>query len=256
VGTVGLFDSGVGGLTVARAIRRRLPGADLLYLGDTARFPYGPRPAAQVEEFTRQGVTFLHAAGASRVVVACNTATVAGLPEAAGASVPVWGVVKAGALPAVRATRNGRVLLLATQLTVDSGAHARLAAEVNPRVVIVGRSAPDLVRLVEEGRLAGEATREAVRAHARAVREAGADTLILGSTHIAALDELFREILGETVTVVDPATELAERLARVESGEGAGSWRLCVTGEPMAFRRAAEAVLGQGLPPPERVRLE
>jgi glutamate racemase len=208
---IGVFDSGVGGLSVLTALVRKLPHEDFVYLGDTARLPYGSKPAAMVRGFAYELAAELVERGAKAIVVACNSAATASLPDlAAAAPVPVWGVVEPGVSAALAAHRNGPVGVLGTHRTIDAGTYqARLAAA---GVDAWARACPLFVPIVEEGVADGEIA-ELVARHYLADRPADLQTLILGCTHYPALVPTLRAVLGPTVTLVDSAGATAEVVA-------------------------------------------
>lgn len=252
---IGVFDSGVGGLTVLEALRRRMPNRDFVYLGDTARVPYGRKPPEMVREFAREIVTFLCSLGVDGIVVACNTASAVALPELAeGCPTPIWGVIDPGVEAATRATRSGHVGVIGTKGTIESGAYQKRLERRGLRVW--SKACPMLVHTVEEG-LAGSAEAELLARHYLSGRPE-IDTLILGCTHYPLLREAIARVAGPDVTLVDSAEVTAE----VVSGTFAPPPRCFrqgraihyVTGDPAAFLHTAKAVAGVeeafGLPCP------
>ncbi|MBA2475357.1 MAG: glutamate racemase, partial [Actinobacteria bacterium] len=181
---VGVFDSGMGGLTVLHECLVTMPDEDFLYLGDAARLPYGPRPVGELRRFAREIAGFLEREGVKLIVAACNSATSAALPELqTELDVPIVGVLNPEAHAAVQATRNRRVGLLATQATVASGRYEELVRTLDAGVEVVAVACPALVPLIESDDPFGAATVEAVRGYAAPLRQAGVDTVILGCTH-------------------------------------------------------------------------
>jgi glutamate racemase len=252
---IGVFDSGVGGLTVLDALRRRMPHRDFVYLGDTARVPYGRKPPEMVVEFAREIVTFLCALGVDGVVVACNTASAVALPAVAeDCSVPVWGVIDPGVEAATRATRSGRVGVIGTKGTIGSGAYQRRLERHGFRVW--SRACPMLVHAVEEG-LAESAEAELLARHYLADRPE-IDTLILGCTHYPVLRKTIARAVGPDVTLVDSAEVTAEVVSATFAPPPRcfrqGRVTHYVTGDPAAFLHTAKAVAGVeeafGLPCP------
>lgn len=226
---IGVFDSGLGGLTVARAIAARLPHESICYVGDTARCPYGVRTTEEVRSFVMQVGSWLARRGAKIIVIACNTATAAGLHAAQRAfDVPVVGVIAPGARAAMHSTRARKVGVLATQLTIDSDAYTRAIHELDAGVEVVGCAAPRFVRTVEgmvaEGAPPSEDwTRNSnafmtekvlsvVRENTAPLRGTGVDTVVLGCTHFPLLAQPIRTVLGEGVRVVSSAEETALEL--------------------------------------------
>ena len=200
---LGVFDSGVGGLTVVASLRRRLPGVELVYLGDTARLPYGTKSAATVARYTRRNVTFLLARGVDGVVVACNSASAMAL-STLEASAPVWGVIEPGAAAAA-ARSAGRVGVIATEATVRSRAYPRALEKLRPELAVLAQPCPLLVPLVEEGWLDDEITERVIRRYLAPLLEWGMDTLVLGCTHYPLLEATLRRVVGPEVALVDSA---------------------------------------------------
>ena len=207
---VGVFDSGVGGLTVLHECLVTMPHEDFVYLGDHARLPYGPRPLAEVRRFAREIATYLQEQGVKLVVNACNTATSAALPQLQEElEVPVVGVLTPEAHAAVQATRNRRIGLLATEGTVEAGRYRELVHALDAGVDFLPVACPRLVPLIESEDPFGAATTEAVREYAGPLRDAGVDTVILGCTHYPLLKPLLARVLGPTVRLIDSAEETA-----------------------------------------------
>jgi glutamate racemase len=248
---VGVFDSGVGGLTVLHECLVTLPHEDFVYLGDHARLPYGPRPLDEVREFSREIGAFLERQDVKLIVVACNTATSAALPQLQEElTVPVLGVITPEAHAAVQATRNRRVGLLATQGTVDSGRYASLVGALDAGVAFLPVPCPRLVPLIESDDPYGPETEEAVREYTAPLKEAGVDTVILGCTHYPLIRPILQRVLGRDVTLVfsaeETAREVAETLARkgIENDAGRdGVYRFLTTGDPSAFREMGRRFL-------------
>jgi glutamate racemase len=254
---IGVFDSGVGGLTVLHECLVTLPNEDFVYLGDHARLPYGPRPLAEVRRFAHEIGAYLEQQGVKIVVVACNTATSAALPDLQQSlSVPVIGVITPEAHAAVRATRNRRIGLLATQGTVDSRRYEQLVTTLDAGVRFSAVACAKLVPLIE----ADEDTTAAVREYAAPLKEAGCDTVILGCTHYPLIRPVFQRAFGRDVTLVfsadETAREVAETLARkgIEHEAGReGTYRFLTTGDPDAFRDLGKRFLQLPVTDVERV---
>jgi glutamate racemase len=220
---IGFFDSGVGGLTVLRASQQRLPGESTIYIGDTARHPYGTRTDAEVLEFSEELTDELVARNVKAIVIACNTATSVALsalrlrhPE-----IPFIGVVRPGAAAAALATRTGRIGVIATEATVRSGAYFTSITDPTPAVQVVTRAASQLVPLIEAGDLDGAALRNAVESVIAPFRATGdaprIDTLLLGCTHFPLIRQMIATALGESIAVVDSAAATAATLQEVIS---------------------------------------
>jgi glutamate racemase len=248
---VGVFDSGVGGLTVLHECLVTLPHEDFVYLGDHARLPYGPRPLDEVRAFAREIGAFLEAQDVKLIVVACNTATSAALPELQEElSVPVLGVITPEAHAAVQVTRNRRIGLLATQGTVDSGRYAQLVRALDAGVVFHATPCPRLVPLIEGDDPYSEATEAAVREYAAPLQAAGVDTVILGCTHYPLIRPIFQRVFGRDVTLVFSAEETAREVAVTLARKGiendvarGGTYRFLTTGDPDTFREMGRRFL-------------
>ncbi|HEX2224131.1 MAG TPA: glutamate racemase [Thermoanaerobaculia bacterium] len=246
---IGVFDSGVGGFTVVSALRRRLPQESILYLGDTARLPYGSKSPETVLRYTRRNVEFLVERGVKAVVVACNTASALALPHLPEEVVPVWGVIEPGARKAAAVSR-GRVGVIATEATVRSDAYPRALRAVRPDLEILSRACPLFVPLVEEGWHDDPVTEQVAERYLRPLLDAGVDTLVLGCTHYPLLVPVLERVAGPGVTLVDSAEAVAEVVAEglAERGMAAAgqepSHRLCVTDAGESFHRLAGKILG------------
>jgi len=258
---VGVFDSGVGGLTVLHECLVTLPHEDFLYLGDHARLPYGPRPLDEVRRFAREIGAFLEAQGVKLVVAACNTATSAALPQLQEElAVPVVGVITPEAHAAVQATRNRRVGLLATEATVEAGRYAELVRTLDAGVEVFSVACPRLVPLIESDDPFTAETTEAVREYAMPLKAAGVDTVILGCTHYPLVRPIFQRVFGRDVTLVfsaeETAREVAETLARKGFENDAsrqGGYRFLTTGDPDVFRTMGARFLQLPIPAVERI---
>ncbi len=249
---IGVFDSGVGGLTVARAIFDLLPHEPIIYVGDTARFPYGPKPIEEIRTYALEIAEELVRRDVKMLVVACNSIEVAAIrdvAEAAGA--PVVGVIDPGVRGAIRATRNHRVGLIGTEATVASGAYERAVAATGADVRLFARACPAFVEHVERGDTSSDELLSVARGYLEPLREEGADTLILGCTHYPMLSGLIQMVMGDEVVLVSSAEEtakdvyaalLATDLLRAETTEPEHEF-LC-TGEPEQFRTVAHHFLG------------
>jgi glutamate racemase len=224
---IGVFDSGVGGLTVVRALRQVLPGEDIMYLGDTARVPYGSKSPRTVERYSLTCQQFLLERGVKLVLIACNTVSATALPALAAASaVPVIGAVEPGAMRALAATRNDHIGVICTLATLRSGAYAQAIAAHDGRAAVTTSACPLLVPLAEEGWTDDDIAERVVRRYLQPVfaRDPAIDTLVLGCTHYpllrGVLTRVARELAGHDVAVVDSATAMAEA-AREALGSGA-----------------------------------
>jgi glutamate racemase len=241
---VGVFDSGMGGLTVLHECLVTMPHEDFVYLGDAARLPYGPRPLDEVRRFAREIARYFEARDVKLILVACNSATAAALPDLQEElAVPVVGVITPEAHAAVQATRNRRIGLLATQATVTSGRYDELVRTLDAGARLVAVACPRLVPLIESDDPFGAATGNAVRDYSRPLKESSVDTVILGCTHYPLIRPIFQRVFGREVTLVfsadETAREVAETLARkrIENHpDREGTYRFLTTGDPEAFR--------------------
>lgn len=252
---IGVFDSGVGGLTVVRAIRDLLPKESVVYFGDTARVPYGSKSPETVIRFALEDTAFLTSKRVKMVVAACNTASSVSLPSLRErVSVPVIGVIEPGAAAAAEATSNGSVGVIGTLGTIGSGAYQR-ALKANPAVrTVVAQPCPLLVPLVEEGWLDGEITEMVVRQYAGPLLQEGVDTLVLGCTHYPLLKPVLRSVMGPKVRLVDSAEATACEVERVLGSAGllskspSDSGGFYVSDIPMKFQEIAQRFLGRTIP--------
>jgi len=251
---IGIFDSGVGGLTVLHALLAALPREDLIYLGDTGRYPYGTKSAETVTRYSIENVDFLIAKGVKLLVVACNTASSVALDAlAARYPVPVIGVIEPGARAAAARTRNGRVGVIGTEGTIASGAYTAALRTLRPGLEIYTRPCPLLVALAEEGWVEGPIPRAVVETYLATLKKSGIDTLVLGCTHYPLLKALIAEAMGERVVLIDSAEETARAVAELLGGQGlerqrgAGSASFFVTDVPDRFVRIGQRFLGARL---------
>jgi glutamate racemase len=248
---IGVFDSGMGGLTVLHECLVTLPHEDFVYLGDGARLPYGPRPLDEIRRFAREIAGYLEGEGVKLIVAACNSATAAALPDLQRQlSVPVVGVLAPEAHAAVLATRNRRIGLLATEATVESGRYTDLVHALDAGAVVVPVACPRLVPLIEGDDQFGEELTAAVREYAAPLKEAGVDTVILGCTHYPLIRPVFQRVFGRGVTLVfsaeETAREVAETLARKRienAGSREGAYSFLTTGDPTLFREMGRRFL-------------
>ena len=248
---VGVFDSGVGGLTVLHECLVTLPHEDFVYLGDHARLPYGPRPLSEIRRFAREIGAYLEAQDVKLILVACNAATSAALPQLQEElTAPVVGVIAPEAYAAVQVTRNRRVGLLATQATVDAGRYRELVRTLDAGVSFFPVACPRLVPLIESADPYGAETEEAVRTYAAPLEEAGVDTVILGCTHYPLIRPIFQRVFGRDVTLVFSAEETAREVAVTLARKGIendashrGECRFLTTGDADAFREMGRRFL-------------
>lgn len=253
---IGVFDSGVGGLTVARAILDQLPNESILYLGDTANSPYGPKPIADVRAKALQVMDRLVDSGVKQLVIACNSASAAVLRDARerytiGAGVPVVEVIQPAVRRAVAATRSGKVGIIGTQATIASGAYPDAFAAA-PQLELTQAVAPRFVEFVEQGLTSGPEVLAVAQEYLAAVRHAGVDSLVLGCTHYPLLTGVIAYVMGDEVTLVSSAEETAKDVYRSlmahglerPVGTGAPEHRFLATGDPASFSALASRFLG------------
>ncbi|HKG15009.1 MAG TPA: glutamate racemase [Pyrinomonadaceae bacterium] len=208
---IGIFDSGVGGLTVYRALHERLPSERYVYLGDTARVPYGTKSLSTVERYAIENARFLESRGMKLLVVACNTASALALPAIRrSVSVPVVGMIEPGARAAVRESAGGRVGVIATESTVKSGAYSRAVAALAPELKVTERACPLFVSLAEEGWAESGVARAVAEEYLRELREGGVSAVVLGCTHYPILRRVIQETLGESAKLIDSGEAAAE----------------------------------------------
>lgn len=255
---IGVFDSGVGGLTVAKEIMRQLPNERIVYFGDTARVPYGSKSKETVTRFSRQIMRFLKTQQVKAIVVACNTASAYALEDLEQESdVPLIGVIGPGAQAAIQATRNKRIGVVGTEATIHSDIYSRYIKENDSSVTIYGKACPLFVPLVEEGLWEDPVTDEIARRYLSELIDSGIDTLILGCTHYPLLRATIGRVMGEGVTLVNPAYETARELKallkeqHLESehrpGLGTELYRFFVSDAADKFQRIANAILPYGI---------
>ena len=256
---IGVFDSGLGGLTVAHAIMRQLPSESLVYFGDTARVPYGPKSPETVRRYSREISAFLLEQGVKAIVVACNTATAHALPALREElDVPIIGVVEPGARAAVRATRSGHIGVIGTAGTIRSQAYVRAIRAEAPDAHVTALACPLFVPLVEEGWTNHEAAHLIAEEYLRPLVEDQIDTLVLGCTHYPLLKPLIGEIVGRSVRLIDSAEETAADTRRMldESGlaatDGEPSYRFISSDDPQQFLTLGRRFFGGAI---ERVEV-
>ena len=256
---IGIFDSGVGGLTVGRAILDQLPNESTIYIGDTARGPYGPRPLAEVREFALETLDFLVEQGVKALVIACNTASAAMLRDARERyKVPVIEVIQPAVRRAVAATRTGHIGVIGTRATIDSKAYLDAFAAA-PQLQVTSIACPLFVEFVERGETSGTEITKIARDYLAPVMEAKVDTLVLGCTHYPLLTGVISYVMGEGVTLVSSAEETAKDLYRTlvennllrDARGGSPTHKFLATGDAKAFESLARRFLG-----PEVTRVE
>jgi len=250
---IGIFDSGVGGLTVYREVKRACPADDIVYFGDTGRFPYGVRSPRVIVQYSRQILRFLLSFAVKFVVVACNSASAMALKTIAPeCPVPIVGVIKPVAGAAAAATRNKKIGVIGTEGTIASGSYTEAIRSINPELEVVGQACPLFVALAEEGYIDRPATRLIVADYLQPLKKAGVDTLVLGCTHYPILKKPLCEEMGEGVCIIDSAVSTAAEVKRMLMENGSyrdedrkGVHRFYVSDTPGKFARVGELFLGR-----------
>jgi glutamate racemase len=257
---IGIFDSGIGGLTVVRALRKLLPGENLIYLGDTGRYPYGTKSADVVRRYSFENTEFLIDKGVKVLVVACNTSTAVAIDALqARHRVPVIGVIEPGAAAAVRLTRNRKVGVIATEGTIRSGEYTRALRALRPDLEIYTRACPLFVPLAEEGWVDNEVAQLAARSYLGSLAQSGIDTLILGCTHYPLLRAVIRATVGRAVRLIDSGVVTAAVVQSVLRARGllrtgrSGAGSYFVTDAPERFMKVGARFLGA---PVDAVQIE
>lgn len=264
---IGVFDSGVGGLTVAREIMRQMPNERIVYFGDTARVPYGSKSRETITRFSRQIVRFLQTFQVKTIVVACNTASAYAMDELeAETDIPVIGVVKPGAKTAAEVSRNGRIGVIATEATIGSQIYTKYIKELNKDVTIYGKACPLFVPLVEEGLWQDPVTDEIAKRYLTELIDIDIDTLILGCTHYPLIRSTLGKVMGEGVTLVNPAYETALELKEMLEQRGilnqepptlgANPYQFYVSDGAEKFKRFANSIIKYGILSAKTINIE
>ena len=253
---VGIFDSGIGGLTVLKEIRREIPGEDIVYFGDTARLPYGSKSKETITKFSIENIEFLQSLDTKMVVVACNTASSLSLSVLKEKfSIPIIGVIEPGAKQAVAKTKNGRVGVIGTKATIGSGSYEACLKRLDPQVKVYSESCPLFVHFVEEGWLEGSVVEKVASIYLEPLKSFGIDTLILGCTHYPLLRKVIQKRMGPKVLLVNSAEETAKEARELleksknlsSRKEAEGQVRFYVSDEPEPFRVLGERFLGESI---------
>ncbi|HHS50990.1 MAG TPA: glutamate racemase [candidate division Zixibacteria bacterium] len=261
---IGVFDSGVGGLTVVKEIFRLMPNEKVVYFGDTARFPYGTRSPERVKYLALENSKILLDYEIKVLVVACNTASSVALDYLDSAiSIPIVGVVKPGAYSAARATRNGRIGIIGTNATIESQSYQKELSALNPQIQTVARACPLFVALAEEGWTVGPVARMVAETYLADLRLSGIDALILACTHYPLLKSVIEETLGSGVRLVDSAVATVEEVRRLLDGDGAlaqsgvmPNHRFMVSDAEERFRQIGERFLDRPIQDVQRIEVE
>ena len=264
---IGVFDSGVGGLTVVREIMRQMPNEKIIYFGDTARVPYGSKSKETVTRFSKQIVRFLQSHQVKTIVVACNTASAYALDDLEKETdIPVIGVLKPGAKTAAEVTKNGKIGVIATEATIGSQMYSKYIKELNKQVTIYGKACPLFVPLVEEGLWQDPVTDEIAKRYLTELIDIDIDTLILGCTHYPLIRSTLGRIMGENVTLVNPAYETAMELKSLleEKGLlneehpklGENQYQFYVSDGAEKFKRFANSIIKYGILSAKTINIE
>ena len=264
---IGVFDSGMGGLTVMREIMRQIPNEKVIYFGDTARVPYGSKSKETVTRFSRQIVRFLQSKQVKAIVVACNTASAYALDDLEKEiDIPIIGVVKPGAKVAAEATRNGQVGVIATEGTISSNIYTTYIRQLRPEVQVTGKACPLFVPLVEEGLWEDPVTDEIARRYLTELIDIDIDTLILGCTHYPLIRSTVGRIMGDQVTLVNPAYETARELKELlqqynilneeEPHLGENKYQFYVSDGAEKFKRFANSIIKYGILSAKTIKID
>lgn len=253
---IALFDSGVGGLTVVKEIFKQLPGEKIIYFGDTARFPYGPRPQKQVRRFVFEIMDFLQTQEIKALIIACNSATAAGLEYyREKTTLPLLGVIEPGVRAALARTKKGKVGVIGTQGTIESGAYSVIFRKLAPGVELYSQACPLFVLLVENDLAGTPEARRVAEVYLSPLKNAGIDTLILGCTHYPLMADVIQEAVGPEVELISSAEETARETRQVmeekgllnSSGINAYRGRFFVSGPARTFQELASKLLGESI---------
>ena len=264
---IGVFDSGVGGLTVVREIMRQIPNESICYFGDTARVPYGSKTKETVTKFSRQIVRFLKTHQVKTIVIACNTASAYALDELEKEiDIPIIGVVRPGAKVAAEVTKNGKIGVIATEATIGSQIYNRYIQEINNNVTIYGKACPLFVPLVEEGLWQDPVTDEIAKRYLSELIDIGIDTLIMGCTHYPLIRSTIGRVIGEEVTLVNPAYETALELKAMLQVRGllnqeapklgSNQYQFYVSDAAGKFKQFANSIIKYGILSAKTVNIE
>lgn len=263
---VGVFDSGVGGLTVAREIMRQMPDERIVYFGDTARLPYGSKSRTTVIRYSRQIIRFLRTQRVKAIVIACNTASAYALEAVSrDVDIPIIGVINAGAKTAVKSTINGKIGVIGTEGTIHSGIYTEVMQKMRPDIEVTGKPCPLFVPLVEEGLLHDSVTDEIASRYLSTLKGKYIDTLVLGCTHYPLLRSTLRRLMGDDVTLVNPAYETALELKELlEAGcltndgnsHDSDKYRFFVSDLAEKFTRFATSILPNEVKETKQINIE
>ena len=260
---IGVLDSGVGGLTVVRSLVQQLPGEDFIYFGDTAHIPYGNKSRDELFQYASAIIAFLLEQDVKAIVVACGTTSSITLPEMESTCpVPLLGVVKSGARSAIRASRNGKIGIIATQASINSGSYGKNIKEIAVTSQVFPMACPGFVPLVESGQLDGPEVEEAVKEYIFPLMDTGIDTLVMGCTHYPFLATTIKRYVGPDVTLVDPALETINELSmilkekQIANQQSIGTGKFYVSGSEQSFQRVGSLLLGNVIQKVNKISLD
>lgn len=249
---IGVFDSGVGGLTVVKALLDKLPRESFIYFGDTAHIPYGNKSEEQLFGYAHKIISYLNSRNVKAIIVACGTHSSVTLPVISGQyDLPLLGVVKAGARAAARLSQNGRIGVIATQATVNKLAYTQEIVKIKPDLEVIEAACPRFVPLVEAGQLEDRETREAVAEYLDPLMQKGVDTVVLGCTHYPFLAPIIQEFTGNKVALIDPSCETVDEVAAIlrtknllNDGKQTSSREFYVSGQDESFYKVGKLLIG------------
>ncbi len=253
---IGIFDSGIGGLTVFKAVRRALPGEDIVYFGDTAHLPYGNKSKETITRFSINNIDFLKRFDVKMVIVACNSASSLSLDAVKKKfSFPIIGVIEPGAKAALKKTMNNKIGVVGTKSTIGSAAYENSLKKMRPKIKVYSQACPLFVPLVEEGWLSGDVVEKTAKVYLDPLKNFGMDTLILGCTHYPLLTKIIQKVIGNKVKLVNSADETAHAAKELlekkkllsHKTKKIGSTRFYVSDEPESFRVLGERFLGESI---------
>ena len=261
---IGVFDSGIGGLTVVKSLYSFLPNENIIYFGDTARVPYGSKSNATVIEYSLQNAHFLSKKNVKLIVVACNTASSIALEELRTKfNIPIIGMIEPGAQAAMQKTKNGKIGIIGTESTVSNKAYSKTLLNLNPNLNITEKACPLFVPLAEEGWINHKATKLIAEEYLSELKEIGIDTLVLGCTHYPILKEVIQEVIGYNVTLIDSGSAASVQVEKYLDGLGLknksnnlGTHSYYVSDVPKKFKSVAERFLGKQIENIHKVNLE
>ena len=250
---IGIFDSGIGGLTVVKQLTKLLPNENYIYFGDTARVPYGTRSNRLIKQYAFEDTAFLQQFKIKLLVVACNTVSAVAVDILESAiDIPLTGVIKPGVEGAIQSTKNNKIGVIGTTATIKSGAYEKRIKSINPEITVYGQACPMLVHLVEEGWVDEEITRLTIIKYLKPLLEKSIDTIILGCTHFPVVSDLIQDVVGPSITLIDSGKETAKKVKQILDKSGlnknessAGQFSFYVSDIPDKFDEVGTLFLGR-----------